>query len=1300
MMSAIVDFLESHMTPKSHSLIHLGLVLLACHQSVVGQVLINELSATGTDAYPDSDSESSDWIELINQGGSSQSLGGYYLSDDPTNLTKWALPETELAADSFLVIFASSKNRAVAGEELHTNFSLARGGEFLALVAPDGATIVDQFFPSYPEQTAELSYGRSADDEFVFFDAPSPGESNPGFNFSGLVEDTTFSVDRGFYDAPFDLEITTATADAEIRYTLDGSKPSASHGTVYSGPIAISGTTTLRAIATKADFRSSNVDTHTYLFLDQVLQQPSDPAGFPSNWDSTIEGSQQSEYEMDPQVIGPLYSEAEVKAGLRSLPTVCLTTNVDDLFGSSTGIYINGQQRGDAWEREVSMEFFDFPHGQDLQVDTGLRINGNFSRSKIQPKHNLRVVFREGYGPSRLEFDLFEDGKVTRFNSLILRGLSGDSWAHARYPHAQYIRDQWFRDAYESMGYEGIDQREIQLYINGLYWGMYHIFERVEDDSMAERYGGVEEDWEVIKDGSNSSVLSIDGGTARWDALMDIILAGNLSEPNSYLEVQEHLDIDAFIDYLLLNYYGGNDDWCAKNYRAAVQLNPAGKYRFFPHDTERAGYNALRSAGLNKDSTGINNTYRPTHVHHELTANAEYRLRFADRAHHFLFNGGALTEGPAGKLWSDKADFIREALKAECARWGDFTQDQRGASKINTLAEWQTLVDREMAVWFPQRSGIVINQLQADSLYPDLEAPIFSQHGGNVPAGFHLLFTNSGADEIYYTTDGSDPRLTGGEANPLAVKATSENTVVSMITDNSPGWEYLDDGSDQGSSEIVYGHPNYDTSNWKHPDFSPPVAWETGTARLGYNANENTTVDFGPDGSNKYITTYFRKSFDLTDAALILSLLIEIERDDGVIVYLNGHEVKRDNVEGGIIEFDDFAMEGVGGVDETTFFPFNIDASRLVEGTNVLAIELHQKSLGSSDINIDVRLTGTRVAEGTAIPIFGQMEINARTYDAVTQTWSALTSAGFTTGRSVEPGDLTISEIHYHPSPPSSTELAQPFITGSSDFEFIELMNISADTLDLSGLAFSQGIDFTFPENTALLASGGRLLIANNRTALEFRYADLLPLPIVGEFGSTSGLANEGEQIVLDSIFDFIYDDIAPWPGAADGIGYSLVLIHPSSNPNLSNSINWRSSRGIRGHPGDRDSTSLAEFSAENGIVNPYDDHDGDGIATVIEYATGTPFDIWSDTNPLNFRLENVPGNEHLVLEFTVDPGADDVLLIPQFSQGLDSWQPFTDFTYLGETRRPNGRIIRRIQTGTLSPDISRQFFRLWATHR
>ncbi|MEN8870350.1 MAG: hypothetical protein ABF380_05895, partial [Akkermansiaceae bacterium] len=236
--------------------------------------------------------------------------------------------------------------------------------------------------------------------------------------------------------------------------------------------------------------------------------------------------------------------------------------------------------------------------------------------------------------------------------------------------------------------------------------------------------------------------------------------------------------------------------------------------------------------------------------------------------------------------------------------------------------------------------------------------------------------------------------------------------------------------------------------------------------------------------------------------------------------------------------------------------------------------------------------------------------------------------------------------------------------------------------------------------NFPFLGQGERVLIANNRKALEFRYGHLLTLPIVGEFGSTSGLSNGGEQLVLNSVFDFIYDDLAPWPVASDGSGYSLVLIDPLSNPDLSKPVNWRSSIEIGGIPGSDDATTLAEFSVENGIANPFLDHDGDGIATIIEYAIGSPYDIFSVENLLNFHLENDPVDPRFVIEFFIAPGADDILLAPELSLDLSTWERLPDTSYLGEIRQPDGRILRRFQTDRVISNLSSRFFRLRATQR
>ncbi|HEV58116.1 MAG TPA: hypothetical protein ENN87_11605, partial [Phycisphaerales bacterium] len=182
-----------------------------------------------------------------------------------------------------------------------------------------------------------------------YFTQPTPG----AFNVSGavgLVGDTKFNIDRGFFENPFQVEITTDTEGATIRYTTDGSAPSETHGQIYdpAQPVIISTTTTLRALAHKPGWIPSNVDTQTYIFLNDVIQQPASPPGFPSSW-----GSAAADYAMNPTHVS---AHADtIVSDLRSLPTMSLVMDRDDLFGPS-GIYSNPRNSGTVWERPGSIE--------------------------------------------------------------------------------------------------------------------------------------------------------------------------------------------------------------------------------------------------------------------------------------------------------------------------------------------------------------------------------------------------------------------------------------------------------------------------------------------------------------------------------------------------------------------------------------------------------------------------------------------------------------------------------------------------------------------------------------------------------------------------------------------------------------------------------------------------------------------------------------------------------------------------------------------------------------------------------
>ena len=159
-------------------------------------------------------------------------------------------------------------------------------------------------------------------------------------------------------------------------------------------------------------------------------------------------------------------------------------------------------------------------------------------------------------------------------------------------------------------------------------------------------------------------------------------------------------------------------------------------------------------------------------------------------------------------------------------------------------------------------------------------------------------------------------------------------------------WKYLDNGSNQGTA-------------WRATSFND-TTWPSGAAQLGYgDGDEVTTVGFGPDSSNKFITTYFRRAFSVTNAAAFNALTLRLLRDDGAVVYLNGVEVWRNNMPTGTIGFTTPATVAIAGADETTFVQMTLSPSLLVTGTNVIAVELHQSGGTSSDISFDLQLIGS-----------------------------------------------------------------------------------------------------------------------------------------------------------------------------------------------------------------------------------------------------------------------------------------------------------------------------------------------------
>ncbi|HEY3391601.1 MAG TPA: CotH kinase family protein, partial [Lacipirellulaceae bacterium] len=619
-----------------------------------------------------------------------------------------------------------------------------------------------------------------------YFTTPTPGAAN-GFGFVDIVGDTTFGVDRGFYDAAFDVAITSATTGAQIYYTTNGDAPTQANGILYSGPIHIDKTTTLRAAAFHPGYLPTNVDTQTYLFLNDVIRQSHQAtldAGFPSTW-----GGTSPDYGMDPDVIGtfdangnPLGGDsfggvyaATIKDDLLSIPTLSIVMNTNELFGPN-GIYTNSTQRGVAWERATSVELIHPDGAEGFQVDAGIRIQGGAFRShSLTKKHSLRLLFKNVYGPGKLSFPWFSAGAVDEFNTITLRAGANDgyTWGPAQFTE-QYIRDEFGRGLQRAAGHPSSHGTFVHLYINGIYWGLYNPVERPDNEFAASYEGGDPDNWDSIHDGA-----ATEGDLAAWNAMFakaqqaGSSLAAFMELQGKNLEGTPHataaplLDVVNYVDYIAINAWGGNWDWPRKNYWAARDRDPATTtgFKFFNWDFENTMGNnrdrsPLNATALDQDFAGSGNAGQP-HLH--LLQSPEYRLLFADRVHKMFFNDGILTADKLSVRYQQLADQIERAIVAESARWGDTKHHPP-----MTLAEWRNERDWILNTYLQQRTGIVLNELKGYGLYPMIVAPSFNQHGGHVPVGFDLSIS-APAGAIWYTLDGSDPREIGGATSPTAI---------------------------------------------------------------------------------------------------------------------------------------------------------------------------------------------------------------------------------------------------------------------------------------------------------------------------------------------------------------------------------------------------------------------------------------------------------------------------------------------------------------------------------------------------
>lgn len=763
--------------------------------SCATNIIISEFMAKNTTTLADEDGEFSDWIEIHNGSACTLNLNNWCLTDDAGQLAKWRFPATNLPSGQFLVVWASNKNRRTPGAPLHTNFKMADEGEYLALVRPDGLSIASQFSPNYPTQLPDVSYGLPSNRTTnTYLAYPTPGTDNaPATNY--FISPLRFHPPRGWFTNSAFVSIGTPTPGAVIHVTTDGSAPSLTNGLVYTNALTLflTNTTVVRAAAFIAGFQST-ADVHTYVFPQQVAHQTG--AGLPTTWGTNnFGGIVPAIYLCASNVVNNPQWSNQIPTALLSLPTVSMAINTDDMFGTN-GLYSNtllGLFDPD-FEKPCSVEYFSPAFPNEFQVNCGVQIQGSFGRDPLAtPKHNFRLLFKDIYGPTKLNFNLYPGSPVTEFNTLALHGSINDHWFWLG-ARAQMLRDQWTSDTQRETGGFGRHGVYVNLFINGLYWGMYDLGERPDAPYAASYLGGKAADYDAL-----SADEPRDGTNTTWLALINTVAGAGVHSEAAYSNVVYNLDIPTFSDYMVMNFYAANQDWADHNYWTTGSPSHGVPFHFFSYDAEEIFLN------VNNDLTGIN-VGSPGILFSALRQWPPFVHLFADHAQKLLFNGGVLTPDRVAARWMKRAHEIDLGIIAESARWG-FFQPPWVSGDVMTHDNWLAEQTNLLANWFPQRTDIFIQQLRNAGLFPGLDAPVFTPFGGIIASSLPVTIS-APVGAIYYTTNGSDPELPDGNISPDAVLYTSPvaltNTVLLRArTFETNAWSALTEANYQRSSETT-----------------------------------------------------------------------------------------------------------------------------------------------------------------------------------------------------------------------------------------------------------------------------------------------------------------------------------------------------------------------------------------------------------------------------------------------------------------------------------------------------------------
>ena len=588
---------------------------------------------------------------LLKQGKNVLAIQGYNIS----------LTSSDFSLIPFLTIgstaYTSSQVASFisVGEKfLHTNFKISNEGESIYLFNTNDE-LIDSLAAISLE--SDISYGRYVDGsaDWFYFSAPTPGDSNQNPVAELKIDSVWFSVDGGFFDAPFYLEITASSSEGVIRYTLDGSLPTA-ESSIYTDPLFIPSNRVVKAAFFTDSVSKNPVTTKTYLFKSS-----------------------------------------------NGLPVFSISSDPDNFFDWYEGILVEGPNAEvdnphfganywQDWERPVTVEFFDKTGKPQFNQGAGVKVSGNWSRANDQK--SMALYARKEYGKGSFKYKFFHDRENSTFESVILRN-SGNDWMYSMF------RDGLVSEIASKLDIDRLAFQPSVVYLNGDYWGILNLREKPSENYFSENYG-INEEILAILENNGSSVFG--GATSylnSYNTLKNFISSKDIKNDDNYSHVTKLMDISCFIDYQMLEIFIFNGDWPGNNIKFWNTTDGFNKFRWIIYDTDQ-GFNLYGNASTVNSMAFATATDGPswpnppwsTLLLRRLLLNNSFRNQFVNRFSDCMNTN--LSAANVNVKIDSIADIISLEMENHLSRWNtmDYNQWLNEVGRMKTFATGRCTIMR------------------------------------------------------------------------------------------------------------------------------------------------------------------------------------------------------------------------------------------------------------------------------------------------------------------------------------------------------------------------------------------------------------------------------------------------------------------------------------------------------------------------------------------------------------------------------------------------------------------------------